>query len=104
MRGLHQESEKHSKTFLIYEILSPVAARPHSSEEEIHLGAIHLPINVSASRRIFKHHRPLIHRFNLKLFSSLFSDIELKFPYRQVSVKRGEDVKNYYELNEEIGR
>jgi hypothetical protein len=35
---------------------------------------------------------------------SFFVDIELKFPYRQVSVKRGEDVKKYYELNEEIGR
>lgn len=31
-------------------------------------------------------------------------DIELKFPYRQVSVKRGEDVKKFYDLCEEIGR
>ncbi|CRL04747.1 CLUMA_CG017807, isoform A [Clunio marinus] len=31
-------------------------------------------------------------------------DIELKFPYRQVSVKRGEDVKKFYDLSEEIGR
>lgn len=33
-----------------------------------------------------------------------FADIELQFPYRQVSVKRGEDVKESYELSEEIGR
>jgi hypothetical protein len=31
-------------------------------------------------------------------------EIDLAFPYRQVSVKRGEDVKKYYDLSEEIGR
>lgn len=33
-----------------------------------------------------------------------FADIEPQFPYRQVSIKRGEDVKESYELSEEIGR
>ncbi|CAO1383269.1 unnamed protein product [Diamesa tonsa] len=31
-------------------------------------------------------------------------DIDVKFPYRKVTIKRGEDAKQYYELNEEIGR
>ena len=32
------------------------------------------------------------------------TDIDVKFPYRTVTIKRGEDAKQYYELNEEIGR
>lgn len=32
------------------------------------------------------------------------TDIDVKFPYRKVTIKRGEDAKQYYELNEEIGR
>lgn len=31
-------------------------------------------------------------------------DVEPKFPYRDVTIKRGVDAKEYYELLEEIGR
>lgn len=40
--------------------------------------------------------------FNAIFFS--FAEPEPQFPYRQVSIKRGEDIKQHYELSEEIGR
>ena len=41
--------------------------------------------------------------FNSVLFHSS-TDVEPKFPYRDVTIKRGVDAKEYYELLEEIGR
>lgn len=67
-------------------------------------------------KRRFSRHRTkmLCHGFifSSKIFEIYFSrreyffvsEIDLAFPYRQVSIKRGEDVKKYYDLSEEIGR
>ena len=120
MRGLEKKIE-HQKQFWFMKSLSPVAARAliHST---IYIWA---PFIYTKKQLMFYDSRVvfLSRIFNrsscfplseclhwrwftklIKKFSSLSTDIELKFSYRQVSVKRGEDVKQYYELNEEIGR
>lgn len=122
MRDLRQTFERFF--LLIYEI--PFTC---CQCDDLHLGAIHLDkqaINALRENRFLFLRRnvflprdnsrdiplDLTHQcgglikelFFFSLFSSSQTDIELKFPYRQVSTKRGEDAKQYYELCEEIGR
>lgn len=61
-------------------------------------------IYTEKSNLLYTSHVLFMIHVKLIFFPFFFIDVELKFPYRDVSIKRGVNVKDDYDLLDEIGR
>lgn len=45
-----------------------------------------------------------LERYTILFYFFIFAELDLSFPYREVTIKRGVDAKEIYEMVTEVGR